>query len=133
MARAPAAPLIVDPIVPVLFPAPFDDRRWLFEPKYDGFRGLFHLSGRQCEFRLKRGNVLRRFRELCFWVRGELVVREVILDGEVVALDEHGRQDFRALMAGRGNLHYAVFDVLWRWGPGSPGPVAVGTTVATAE
>jgi len=30
-----------------------------------------------------------------------------------VALDELGRQDFRGLMAGRGNLHYAVFDVLW--------------------
>jgi len=46
-------------------------------------------------------------------VREELGTRDVILDGEVVALDEHGRQDFRALMAGRGNLHYAVFDVLW--------------------
>jgi bifunctional non-homologous end joining protein LigD len=30
-----------------------------------------------------------------------------------VALDDQGRQDFRLLMAGRGNLHYAVFDVLW--------------------
>ena len=40
-------------------------------------------------------------------------LRDVILDGEVVAMDEYGRQDFRALMAGRGNLHYAVFEVLW--------------------
>jgi bifunctional non-homologous end joining protein LigD len=39
--------------------------------------------------------------------------RDMILDGEVVSLDEEGRQDFRALMAGRGNLHYAAFDVLW--------------------
>jgi bifunctional non-homologous end joining protein LigD len=37
----------------------------------------------------------------------------LILDGEVVARDEDGRQDFRAVMAGRGNLHYAVFDVVW--------------------
>jgi bifunctional non-homologous end joining protein LigD len=37
----------------------------------------------------------------------------MILDGEVVSLDEEGRQDFPALMAARGNLHYAACDVLW--------------------
>jgi hypothetical protein len=37
----------------------------------------------------------------------------VILDGEVVALDPEGRQDFRSLLARKGNLHYAAFDVLW--------------------
>jgi bifunctional non-homologous end joining protein LigD len=37
----------------------------------------------------------------------------VILDGEVVALEEYGRQDFRLLMAERGNPYYAVSDVIW--------------------
>jgi bifunctional non-homologous end joining protein LigD len=97
----------------VLYAEPFDGPEWLFEPKYDGFRGLFYLSGRRCEFRSKRGNVLRRFEQLCHWVREELVERDVILDGEVVALDEQGRQDFRLLMRGGGSMHYAVFDVLW--------------------
>jgi ATP dependent DNA ligase domain len=96
----------VEPIVPVVYPAPFDGPEWLFEPKYDGFRGLLYLSGRECRFRSKRGNRLRRFDQLCYWVREELGTRDVILDGEVVALDEYGRQDFRLLMAGRGNLHY---------------------------
>jgi bifunctional non-homologous end joining protein LigD len=31
----------------------------------------------------------------------------------VVALDSEGRQNFRDLMAGRGDLHYAAFDALW--------------------
>ena len=31
----------------------------------------------------------------------------------MVALDPDGRQDFRGLLARRGNLHYAAFDVLW--------------------
>jgi ATP-dependent DNA ligase len=35
------------------------------------------------------------------------------LDGEVVALDSEGRQNFRDLRAGRGNLHYAAFDAFW--------------------
>jgi bifunctional non-homologous end joining protein LigD len=55
----------------------------------------------------------KQFRELCDWVRHELRVKAVILDGEVVALDSEGRQDFRGLLARRGNLHYAAFDVLW--------------------
>jgi ATP-dependent DNA ligase len=46
---------------------------------------------------------LKQFRELCDWVRQELGVREAILDGEVVALDPGGRQDFRGLLARRGN------------------------------
>jgi ATP-dependent DNA ligase len=39
-----------------------------------------------------------------------------VLDGEVIALDLGGRQEFRLLVRGQGNLHYAVFDVLWRKG-----------------
>ena len=53
---------LVEPIVPELYPTAFDDPAWLFEPKYDGFRGLLYLSGRECRFRSKRGNVLRRSR-----------------------------------------------------------------------
>jgi bifunctional non-homologous end joining protein LigD len=85
----------------------------VFEPKYDGFRGLLYLRGQECHFRSKRGNVLKQFEQLCHWVREELRVKEAILDGEVVALDPEGRQDFRSLLARRGNLHYAAFDVLW--------------------
>jgi ATP-dependent DNA ligase len=66
-----------------------------------------------CWFRSKRGNVLKRFQDLCYWVREELPVKEAILDGEAVALDGEGRQNFRALTSGRGNLHYAAFDALW--------------------
>ena len=44
----------IEPIVPVLYPVPFDGPEWLFEPKYDGFRGLLYLTGRECRFRSKR-------------------------------------------------------------------------------
>jgi bifunctional non-homologous end joining protein LigD len=113
MARAAAVLPLVEPVIPERLDRPFDDPAWLFEPKYDGFRGLLYVTRRDCHFRSKRGNVLRRFQELCHWVRQELPVKEAILDGEIVALDAEGRQDFRAILEGRGNLHYAVFDVLW--------------------
>jgi bifunctional non-homologous end joining protein LigD len=92
---------------------PFDDPAWLFEPKYDGYRGLLYVTRKGCYIRSKRGNLLTRFHQLCLWVREELPVRGAILDGEVVALDGEGRQNFRDLIAGRGNLHYAAFDALW--------------------
>jgi bifunctional non-homologous end joining protein LigD len=46
-------------------------------------------------------------------VGAELHARDAILDGEVVALDDEGRMDFRALLASHGWLHYAAFDLLW--------------------
>jgi bifunctional non-homologous end joining protein LigD len=88
---------LIEPVVPQQLERPFDDPAWVFEPKYDGFRGLLYVTRRDCHFRSKRGNVLRRFQDLCHWVREELPVKEAILDGEVV----------------RGNLHYAAFDALW--------------------
>ena len=114
MARRTATALpLIEPIIPERLDRPFDDPAWLFEPKYDGFRGLLYVTRRDCHFRSKRGNLLRRFQDLCHWVRQELPVKEAIFDGEIVALDPEGRQDFRALLEGRGNLHYTAFDVLW--------------------
>jgi bifunctional non-homologous end joining protein LigD len=104
---------LVEPILLTLRRDPFDDPAWLFEPKYDGYRGLLYVTRQGCHFRSKRGNILRRFDQLCWWVRAELPVKEAILDGEVVSLDAEGRQNFRDLTAGRGNLHYAAFDALW--------------------
>jgi bifunctional non-homologous end joining protein LigD len=103
----------VEPILLTPRPDPFDDPAWLFEPKYDGYRGLLHVTRKSCHFRSKRRNLLNRFEELCHWVREGLPVKEAILDGEVVALDSEGRQNFRDLMGGHGDLHYAAFDALW--------------------
>jgi bifunctional non-homologous end joining protein LigD len=92
---------------------PLHDPRWIYEPKFDGFRGVLSVSGRESYIRSKRGNVLGRFADLALRVRAELHARDAILDGEVVALDDEGRMDFRTLLASRGWLHYAAFDVLW--------------------
>jgi bifunctional non-homologous end joining protein LigD len=104
---------VVEPVLLTAHPDPFNDPAWLFEPKHDGYRGLLYVTRQGCWVRSKRGNVLERFQELCYRVREELPVKEAILDGEVVALDGEGRQNFKALLTGRGNLHYAAFDALW--------------------
>jgi bifunctional non-homologous end joining protein LigD len=80
--------------VPVLRPAPFTDPAWLFEPKYDGFRGVVYLGDGQCAIYSKRGNRFSRFSELEKRVCGEFPKRGVILDGEVVAFGADGGVSF---------------------------------------
>jgi bifunctional non-homologous end joining protein LigD len=113
----PAAPKtlppLVHPILPALRSQPFNNPAWLFEPKYDGFRGMLYLTRRSCSIYSKRGNRFGRFEELRERICAELPRREVILDGEIVAIDANGRVDFRGIMRGNGRLAYAVFDLLW--------------------
>jgi ATP-dependent DNA ligase len=48
----------VQPIIPTWRKEPFDDPDWLFEFKYDGFRGLCYLEQGGCRFVSRNGNVL---------------------------------------------------------------------------
>jgi bifunctional non-homologous end joining protein LigD len=104
----------VEPIVPRLRPQPFNDPAWLFEPKYDGFRGLVYITCDKCVMRSKRGNVFTRFAGLGPALCEQFRAREAILDGEIVAIDHEGRVNFWNLMRWReGTLAYAAFDLLW--------------------
>jgi bifunctional non-homologous end joining protein LigD len=111
--RAAIALPQVDPIAPVLRPAPFDDPDWVFEPKYDGFRGLACVTPDSCSIRSRRDIEFDRFDELRTILREQLAVRDAIFDGEIVALDRNGRPSFRELMRPTSTVAYAVFDVLW--------------------
>jgi bifunctional non-homologous end joining protein LigD len=91
----------------------FDDPAWVFEPKYDGFRGFVYNSPAGCEIRSRRDFRFDRFGDLCERVAGVLGGREVILDGEVVALNRQGKPVFRDLLRGQGYLAFAAFDILW--------------------
>ena len=103
----------VEPIVPTLRADAFDDPAWVFEPKYDGFRGLVYLTRDQCLIRSKRGHVYTRFGELLPKLREHVLAREAILDGEIVSVDESNRPLFHDLFAARGPATYAAFDLLW--------------------
>jgi hypothetical protein len=49
---------------------------------------------------------MTRFRDLAEQVRAELPQREIILDGEIVAIGAEGQIDFWELMRGRATLAY---------------------------
>jgi bifunctional non-homologous end joining protein LigD len=103
----------IDPIGLATRADAFDDPEWLFEPKYDGFRGLVYASKLGCEIRSRHDLRFDRFDELCSRVARVLGAREVILDGEIVALDRKGKPVFRDLLRGEGFLAFAAFDLLW--------------------
>jgi bifunctional non-homologous end joining protein LigD len=118
MMRNPASTRLprIEPIVPTVRPLAFNDPAWLFEPKYDGFRGLVYLTGGRCAIYSKRGNKYGRFSELESRLCRAFVKRTVILDGEVVAFGPDGRVSFWHLMRGEGTLGYVAFDLLWSRG-----------------
>jgi bifunctional non-homologous end joining protein LigD len=121
MVKKGATPSFIPPMLATLTGAPFDDPDWLFEVKWDGFRVETIVDGGTARL----------------WTRGEqdaaryfgpfldpptwLAARSAIVDGEVIALDEHGEPNFALLQArikGRGvateptPFVYEVFDLL---------------------
>ena len=65
---------------------------WVYEPKYDGFRALAFVDGDEVYLQSRGGKPLRRYFPEVEFPRGRYV-----LDGELVILDEDGREVFDAL------------------------------------
>jgi bifunctional non-homologous end joining protein LigD len=132
LASAQDAPLIASPprYRPMLAEGgwePFDDPGWWFEPKFDGIRCLAELGTGQTILRTRTGrDATEQYPEL--HMVHELVDQvNAVIDGEIVAFDEDGRDSFQALQQ-RMNLanpreikriakqipvSLVVFDLLW--------------------
>jgi bifunctional non-homologous end joining protein LigD len=107
---------LVRPMLAETDDAPFDDKDWVFEIKYDGYRALADLDGDgNVEFYSRN---LLSFNEAYHPVVEELkkIDHDALLDGEVVVEDEKGRSHFQLLQnyrtSGQGPLKYYVFDLL---------------------
>jgi len=119
-ARAGTMPRILSPMLPSLVGKAFSHPNWLFEPKLDGYRVLGIVDGDSVQLFSRRG--LDCSSEYP-WLVQELKAQpyhNIIVDGEIVALDENGRPSFQ-LMQNRQQeprpfLLYYAFDVLFRDG-----------------
>jgi bifunctional non-homologous end joining protein LigD len=86
---------------------------WLFEVKWDGFRALAVVRGGDVQLVSRNGNDLTdRFRPVARALQHAVRSPNVVLDGEVCALDDDARPSFGALQAGTGSLVYYAFDLL---------------------
>ena len=103
----------VQPIAPIRRPEPFDDPEWVFDLKYDGFRGICYLEQGRGRMISRNGNLTSRFAGLSDQIAALLDVGDAIIDGEVFAPDETGRPQFYDLLRGTRALAYVAFDLIW--------------------
>jgi bifunctional non-homologous end joining protein LigD len=109
---------------------PTPDASWGFEFKWDGIRALAYVDGGRVSLISRTGeDVTARYPEIHALGRA-LGSSEVILDGEVVALDEGGRPSFEEIQQRMGltsesevrrkmklvPVTYMIFDLLWKDG-----------------
>lgn len=98
------------------FEKAFDDENWLFEIKWDGYRAIADLSHTDPLFYSRNGiSFLSKFEKVTKGFSQQK--HKMIVDGEIVAYDEHGQPNFQLLQQ-IGDypglaLTYQVFDLLW--------------------
>lgn len=111
-------PDFIAPMLAVLVDEPFDNKEWLFEVKWDGFRALAFITPKEVELKSRnRLSFNHKFPEIVKEL--EAVRNRVILDGEIVAIDSKGVSHFQLLQnyqQKQGVLCYYVFDILYKDG-----------------
>lgn len=91
---------------------PSDDDGWTYELKYDGFRAVVGITGGDYAIWSRNQiDLAGRFPRIARAVE-KLKIGEVVLDGEIVALDEEGAPRFQLLQQGN-RERLVLFDVLW--------------------
>jgi len=114
---APAKPRFIEPMKAKLVEKPPTTGDWLYELKFDGIRLVAIKNGEKVSILSRNQNEQSgRFPEVVQAIKA-LPVRECVIDGEVVALDEKGRSSFQLLQAlemdGRKSpVYFYAFDLL---------------------
>ncbi|NBO17747.1 MAG: DNA ligase D [Proteobacteria bacterium] len=89
---------------------------WVHEIKFDGYRGLAFIQQGRARILTRTGqDWTHKFGRIARALES-LNIESAILDGEIVALDEKGHSNFKALQLalseGRDDLQYYAFDLL---------------------
>jgi len=83
---------------------------WLFEVKWDGYRAIGRVAGGNATLTSRNDNDLsERFPSVAKALEKAVKTSDCVLDGEVCALDEHGRATFSAMQQGKPGTTYVYF------------------------
>jgi bifunctional non-homologous end joining protein LigD len=103
------------PMLATLVDEPFDDKSWVFETKWDGFRLITEKRGHAVRLGSRNGiDVTTRYAVLLPAL--QRIDGSCVIDGELCALDAHGRSRFQLLQNAlnkKAKLLYVVFDALF--------------------
>ena len=87
----------IKPCMPASGSRPPGGEAWLHEIKLDGWRGQLHKRGSLVRLYSKRGNDLSfRFPDIVA-AAAQMPIGDVVLDGEITAVNADGVPDFEAL------------------------------------
>ena len=93
-----AMPQSIPPMMAVLRDVlPADDGRWAYEMKWDGVRAIVHVGDGRLRIVSRNGNDMTAAYPELADLAAALAPLDVVLDGEIVALDRSGRPSFSAL------------------------------------
>ena len=106
------------PMLATLVDDPFDDKEWVFEIKWDGFRLVCEKRGDAVTLWSRNGiDVTTRYNVLLPAL--QKTKGSCVVDGELCALDAHGRSRFQLLQNAlnkKAKLLYVIFDALFMGG-----------------
>ena len=120
-------PTAVHPMLATTVEEPFDDPEWLFEIKWDGYRAVAFLAKNKVRLVSRNQNDLTAQYPELHNISSLIKAETAILDGEIAALDEHGRSSFSLMQQRTGiregrrrtasrrdiSVLYYVFDLLY--------------------
>ena len=95
------------PMHATLADGPFSGEDWLFEPKLDGIRALALIRDGKVDLRSRNDRSMADQYPALIAALARQPANELVLDGEIVALDEHGVPSFEVLQQ-RMNLTQSV-------------------------
>ena len=89
---------------------------WLYEPKLDGYRAMLLKDGKRVQLLSRNEKDLTRMYPTVAAAAQRLKAEQAVIDGEIVALSEHGRPSFQALQHRSSHpkhrIVFYVFDAL---------------------
>lgn len=124
--RKAAFPSKISPKLASLARAPFSDEKWLFEPKLDGFRTMAFINNGRIWLQSRNEiDVTGHYKTLIDSLKQQAAA-QLVLDGEIVALDAKGKLCFQCLQGYLKSMNhvsgkfemptaiiYYVFDILY--------------------
>ena len=106
--RANKLSKFIKPMLASVTKIPFDDKDWLYEIKWDGYRAVAEWIDGKLKFYSRNGiDFSERFPSIAKEL--QKLKHNVILDGEIVLMNEKNLPDFQKLQYYENHLNYPLF------------------------